>query len=527
MGGWPWMSCWRAGSATGFSGSTTTPTLPFRGKCGAFRSLATSPCSRACSPSSPCTSSWRSRTTGRGYELPTRCGLWARGSSRRSIPTRTFLARRPSATGAYWRLGPSCTRTRLWGATVSSGRGRSWTGTPRWGREPGSLPGASWGRALASGRGSSSDRTRASAARRSSAATRRSVRCSTLTGRALDLTGAAPRSLSGFDPGGVGGVDRLGGLGRLGSRTIGLDIDRGALKAVQVSRSAGEFTLRHVGYHRLPPGAVVDGEVADVEVLGAEIREFWSSHSFKGKSVILGVANGRVVVRLLDFPRMEEEDLKSAITFEAQDHIPMSLDEAVLDYVVLGPQAEGSDLDRILLVVGTELTNLAITQGGNPTLTRFIPSGLDRFVEAVSEAADLPEDQAEKEALNPRVRLGSDPEVEDAPSQAEEEFDPALVYDVRRGLEEAVQALAEDVHRSIEYHHSQPGTGEVSHAFVSGEGALIPGLDAYLRELLGVPTHRANPVEKLGANKSNVSDEQLAAMEPVLAVALGLAMEDE
>jgi type IV pilus assembly protein PilM len=382
-------------------------------------------------------------------------------------------------------------------------------------------------------------------------------------------------------------MDRLGGLGRAGARTIGLDVDRGALKAVQISGSAGELTLRHVGYHRLPPGAVVDGEVADVEVLGAEIREFWSSHAFKGKSVNLGVANGRVVVRLLDFPRMEAEDLKSAITFEAQDHIPMPLDEAVLDYVVLGPQAEGSDLDRILVVaahkdmiegytaalragglkpagidvkalaltrsalpetffdegatllldIGTELTNLAITQGSNPTLTRFIPSGLDRFVEAVSEAADLPEEQAEKEALNPRVRLGADPEVTDTPGQEEEEkgqeeeeeeeFDSALAYDVRRGLEEAVQALAEDVHRSIEYHHSQPGTSEVSQAFVSGEGALIPGLDAYLRELLGVSTHRANPVAKLGSNRSNVSDEQLAAMEPVLAVALGLAMEDE
>ena len=381
-------------------------------------------------------------------------------------------------------------------------------------------------------------------------------------------------------------MDRLGGLGRAGARTIGLDVDRGALKAVQISGSAGELTLRHVGYHRLPPGAVVDGEVADVEVLGAEIREFWSSHSFKGKSVNLGVANGRVVVRLLDFPRMEAEDLKSAITFEAQDHIPMPLDEAVLDYVVLGPQAEGSDLDRILVVaahkdmiggytaalragglkpagidvkalaltrsalpetffdegatllldIGTELTNLAITQGSNPTLTRFIPSGLDRFVEAVSEAADLPEEQAEKEALNPRVRLGADPEVTDTPGQEEEEkgqeeeeeeFDSALAYDVRRGLEEAVQALAEDVHRSIEYHHSQPGTREVSQAFVSGEGALIPGLDAYLRELLGVSTHRANPAEKLASNRSNISDEQLAAMEPVLAVALGLAMEDE
>ena len=375
-------------------------------------------------------------------------------------------------------------------------------------------------------------------------------------------------------------MERLGGVARLGSQAIGLDIDRGALKAVQAARSADAYTLRHVGYHRLPPGAIVEGEVADADLLAAEIKEFWSSHSFKGKSVVLGVANARVVVRLLDFPRMQEEDLRSAITFEAQDHIPMSLDEAVLDYVVLGPQQEGSELDRILVVaahrnmieaytsavragglkpvgidvkalaltrsalpdtffdegatllidVGTELTNLAITQGGNPTLTRFIPSGLDRFVEAVSEAADLPTEQAEKEALNPRVGLGSVSESEERgadQSQTEEIFDPALVYDVRRGLEEAVQALAEDLHRSIEYHHSQPGTREISQASVSGEGALIPGIDSYLGELLGVATRRASPVEKLSANRSNVSNEQLVAMEPVLAVALGLALEDE
>jgi type IV pilus assembly protein PilM len=62
---------------------------------------------------------------------------------------------------------------------------------------------------------------------------------------------------------------------------------------------------------------------------------------------------------------------------------------------------------------------------------------------------------------------------------------------------------------------------------VSGEGALVAGFDAYLGELLGVRTHRGNPVGKLAANRSNVSDEQLGAMEPVLAVAFGLAIEDE
>ena len=163
-------------------------------------------------------------------------------------------------------------------------------------------------------------------------------------------------------------------------------------------------------------------------------------------------------------------------------------------------------------------------------MTRFIPMGLDDLVRAVSEAADLPEDEAEKQALDPRVRLGYDAEDAgqgDAESQEEDDFDPALIYDVRRGLEEAVQTLAEDVQRSIEYHHSQPESKEVSEVLVSGEGALVAGFDGYLGELLGVPTHRGNPVSKLAANRSNISDEQLGAMEPVLAVAFGLAMEDE
>ena len=374
-------------------------------------------------------------------------------------------------------------------------------------------------------------------------------------------------------------MERLRGIGRLGgSGTIGLDIDRGAIKAVQLSASGGAYTLRHVGYHRLPPGVIAGGEVADPEQLAAEIKEFWSAHSFKGRSVVLGVANQRVIVRLLNFPHMPEEDLKSAIGFEAQDHIPMSLDEAVLDYVVLGPQIEGSDLDRILVVaahremlegytaavrggglrptgmdvkalsltrstapegffdeeatllldVGSELSSLVVVQGGGPTLTRFIPIGFEDFVRSVTEAAELPEDEAEKLALDPRSRLGYEgaQEVLEEQSAEQKDFDPALVYDVRRGLEDAVQTLAEDVQRSIEYHHSQPDAREVSRVFVSGEGALISGFDAYFGELLGLPTQRGNPVAKLAANRSNVSDAQLGAMEPVLAVAFGLAMED-
>jgi type IV pilus assembly protein PilM len=376
-------------------------------------------------------------------------------------------------------------------------------------------------------------------------------------------------------------MERLRGIGRSG--TIGLDIDRGSIKAVQLQGSGAGYVLQHVGYHRLPPGVVVDGEVADQNLLASEIREFWDSHSFKGRSVTFGVSNQKVVVRLLDFPHMKPEDLQGAISFEAQDHIPMPLDEAVLDYVVLGPREERSDLDRVLVVaaqremisrytsavragglkpegvdvkalsltrstlpdpffgedgavllldVGAEITNLVVADRGNPVLTRFVPVGLGDFVAAVVELADLPEDEAEKQALDPRVNLG-DGRADEAEGTAEEkqeegeDFDPALVYDVRRGLEGAAQTLADEVQRSIEHHRSQEAARDVSRVLISGEAALIPGLDAYLGELLGVPTGRGKPVDKLSANRSNIEDGQLRAMEPVLAVAFGLAMEDE
>lgn len=461
-------------------------------------------------------------------------------------------------------------------------------------------------------------------------------------------------------------------MGRFRSKaTIGLDIDRGSLKAVQVSRGSGGYTLQHVGYHRLPPGIVVDGEVADHDMLAAEMKEFWTSHSFKGKSVVLGVSNQKVVVRMVDFPRMTAEDLKSAIGFEAQDHIPMPLDEAIMDYVVLGPAGEGSDLDRILIVaaqkemvsryssaaraaglrpvgvdvkalaltrsvlpsdgqdeegavlildIGSELTNLIVYQDGSPALTQFVPGGSLYFIQAVADAADIPEEEAEKHLMNPRVRLGyaleegpqelpqpnddtrenpldakttsgddtvdlggdftrfddhddsaypappegdgvrepptyqseedreaearepeaehgdvrpdgdsvpDEPAVEEAAVEGvEDEWDPALDFDVRRGLEDAVGLLAEDVQRSIEYHYSQPGARELSRVYVTGEGALVAGIDDYLSELLGIHTRRGHPLSRVVNNKSNVSEEQLKVMEPVLAVAFGLAMEE-
>lgn len=373
-------------------------------------------------------------------------------------------------------------------------------------------------------------------------------------------------------------LDRITALGRLLPQAIGMDIDRSAIKAVQLSGSPGDYVLEHVGYHRLPEGVISGGEVADPELLAAEIRSFWESHSFRGRSVFLGVANEQVVVRFVSFPRMEPSELAGALSFQAQDYIPIPLEEAILDHVVLGPSPENPEEDRVLLVaarremvlrfsaavrsgglrpvgvdvkalcllrsvlpasffddegdvvlldVGSELSNLLVAGGGRPSLVRFLPVGVEDFVRRVSETADLPADQAEKLVFEPGVGLGGASGALPEPEEETEELpDPALIYDVRRGLEEASRALAEEVQRSAEYHQAQPGAREVSLVVLSGEAGLIPGITDHLSELLGLPVRPANPLARISANRSNVPDEQLRAMEPVLAVALGLAMED-
>ncbi len=52
-----------------------------------------------------------------------------------------------------------------------------------------------------------------------------------------------------------------------------------------------------------------------------------------GKRVRLGVANQRIVMRTIDLPPLtDEKQIASAVQFQAQEHIPMPLDQAVLEH---------------------------------------------------------------------------------------------------------------------------------------------------------------------------------------------------
>src|SRR6185312_5859901 len=124
-------------------------------------------------------------------------------------------------------------------------------------------------------------------------------------------------------------VQRL--MARSSSKTlVGLDIQPGYVAAVE-GRS-GQVAVERAESAALAPGIVRDGEVVDVETLSSVLRDMFAENKL-GKRVRIGVANHRIVMRTVDLPPLETaKEIASAVRFQAQEHIPMQLDQAVLEH---------------------------------------------------------------------------------------------------------------------------------------------------------------------------------------------------
>ena len=130
---------------------------------------------------------------------------------------------------------------------------------------------------------------------------------------------------------------------------VGLDIEAGSVAAAEASANGhpavGKFAIVPLG-----AGIFREGEVTDPEALGDTLKELFSNGKLS-KTVRVGMASQRVAVRTLRLPRIDDRaELETAIRFQAQDHIPMPLEHAVLDWQVVG-ETTGEGGERYVDVV--------------------------------------------------------------------------------------------------------------------------------------------------------------------------------
>jgi type IV pilus assembly protein PilM len=130
---------------------------------------------------------------------------------------------------------------------------------------------------------------------------------------------------------------KLGFRGGQGSSgvAVGLDVQPGYVAAV-VAKANGRLVIERAAGRPLPSETVREGEVLDESLLTDALRELFKDGGLP-KRVRLGIANQRTVLRVIEMPPIDDRKaLEAAVRFQAQDHMPMPLQHAVLDFQPLG-----------------------------------------------------------------------------------------------------------------------------------------------------------------------------------------------
>src|SRR3954463_13906122 len=145
---------------------------------------------------------------------------------------------------------------------------------------------------------------------------------------------------------------RKAGEGTVAGRTsVGFDIGTSGVRAAELSLGKNGATLERFGQVALPPGAVRDGEVVDVDTVANAIKHLWATTKFSSKKVVLGVANQKVIVRQVDLPWLPEAELRQSLAFQVQDFVPMPVEQAILDFHPVEEfTLDGRRMLRVLLV---------------------------------------------------------------------------------------------------------------------------------------------------------------------------------
>jgi len=136
---------------------------------------------------------------------------------------------------------------------------------------------------------------------------------------------------------------------------VGLDIGSTAVRAAEVGGGDVPVLMR-AAQVPLPRGAVENGEVRQPAVVAEALKELWDRSRIRARQVLLGVGNQRVVVREVALPWLPEKELRSSLGFQVQEFIPISVEDAVLDFDPLGEfEQEGRRMLRILLVAAQKV----------------------------------------------------------------------------------------------------------------------------------------------------------------------------
>ncbi|WP_174244852.1 type IV pilus assembly protein PilM [Pseudomonas sp. S35] len=132
---------------------------------------------------------------------------------------------------------------------------------------------------------------------------------------------------------------------------LGIDINDTAIKVVELGRSTAGYSVQAYATHELPPHAVVDGTLQDLEGVGHALRVAVARLLTSARGAAVAVSGPSVIARLVELDAgLTDDEMTWMIQMEAEQYIPYPLDEMAIDFQVQGPSARNPGRVEVLLV---------------------------------------------------------------------------------------------------------------------------------------------------------------------------------
>jgi len=310
---------------------------------------------------------------------------------------------------------------------------------------------------------------------------------------------------------------------------IGLELDSEEIRAVEITGSRKKPSVVAWGSVRIPEGTVKDGKVLNPKLLFSHFEKLMNENGFKGKEIMLGVNNQDLLVRLATFPKIPADKISNMIRFQAQDHIPVPMEELELDYVLLDEKKnmDGEFINVLLVGARKRMLNdfLEVFAG-----SKYVIKEIDSTMLALGRAAlieshygtfvlvcfnrDIANILIFKEGY---LRMARSIAIKQAPAWISSE--DAL----NQGLEATVIAdiLYNEIRSSVTYYTMQSGEN-IEGMYVLGHGDIQKKVAQRLSETIGARVVAMKPYSSISVKGGKKPLQAFNSSEYVASISLAI-----
>lgn len=335
---------------------------------------------------------------------------------------------------------------------------------------------------------------------------------------------------------------------------VGIDIGSKTVKIVEVEAEGSNFGLKAsgvVGYS----GTTIEKMTDEKEMaqLGQIIKKLHSEAGVSSKEVAISIPEPQVFTRTIKFPLLTDAEIASAVKWESEQYIPIPVNEAIIQHTILERNEKSSPPEVLVLLVaaprvvvekytkvvslagltpvavetelialtralaptdktvllvdlGANSTNIAISKNGLLSFSRSIPIAGEAFTRAVAQGLGIAATQAEEYKKTYGLETTQ------------------LEGKIKGALSPVLRLVVDEIKKAISYYQTEEKGEPPTTLIVSGGTSGMPQIISMLTELTGMEISIANPFAKLSMDAETA--KKLAPYAPLYAVAVGLAIRE-